>query len=48
MDEQSSLIWEIILYEFKQGHNTTKVIKNICCVKGENTLYHSTVFKKFF
>ena len=41
---------EPTFYKFKLGHNTEEVTKNICCVKGEGVVDHSTVtrwFKKF-
>ena len=50
MNVRCSLIWELILDEFKLGHNTTEAIKNICCSKGEGTFDHYKVtiwFKKF-
>ena len=43
---KSSLIRELILYEFKLGHNATETAKNICYVKGEGTVDHRW-FKKF-
>ena len=37
---QCSLIQELILYEFEQGHNTVKTTNNICCAKGEGAVDH--------
>ena len=34
-----------MLYKFKLGHNAAKATKNICCAKGERTVYHSIVTK---
>ena len=37
-------------YEFELGHHSADATKNICCVKGEDTVDHSTVsgwLKKF-
>ena len=44
---QRSLIWELMLYKFKQGHNTSEPTKNICCVLGEGTVDHSTMTRSF-
>ena len=47
---QHSLIWELMFNEFQLGHNTVEANKNICCVKGEDTIDHITAtrgFKKF-
>ena len=33
---QCSLIWELMLWGFELGYNTTETTKNICCVKGED------------
>ena len=44
------LISEIILYKFELSHNAAKATKNICCVKNEGAVIHSTVaelLKKF-
>ena len=46
MNMQSSLIQELMLYEFKLGHEATKNI----CENGEGTFNHTTEtrwFKKF-
>ena len=29
---------ELILYEFKLGHDAMEAAKNICCVKGQNAV----------
>ena len=50
MNLQCSLIWELMLYEFEQGHDTMEVTKNICCMKSESPVVHRRVtrwFKKF-
>ena len=47
---QCSLIWELMPYEFKLGHNAVKATKNICCAKGERSVDHKTItcrLKKF-
>ena len=36
MNIQCNLIWELMLYEFEQGHNAFETIKNICCAKEAN------------
>ena len=38
---QSILIQELVLNEFKQGHNATEATRNICFAKGESTVGHS-------
>ena len=55
-----SLIWatkmniqcnqELLLYEFKLGHNTWETTKKICCVKCEGTIDHNPVTRglKYF
>ena len=48
---QCCQIWELIFYKFELGYNIMVAIKNICCVKGEVAVDHSTVtrwFKRFF
>ena len=50
MNIWNSLIRELMLYEFKLKHSASEPSKNICCVKGEGAVDHSTVtncFKKF-
>ena len=50
MNVQWSLIQEFMLYKFTLGHNVVEVSKNICCVKAEGVVDHSTVtwwLKKF-
>ncbi|CAI9734926.1 Hypothetical predicted protein [Octopus vulgaris] len=47
MNMQSRLIWELMLHEFKLGHNAMEAIKNICCTKGEGAVDHSTVTRSF-
>ena len=42
MNVQHSLIWELILYEFKLGHNTTEVTKNTYCMKGEGPVDYNS------
>ena len=32
---QSSLIWELMLFEFEQGQNSAETMKKICYVKGK-------------
>ena len=47
-DIQCSLIWELVLSEFKLSHNINEVMKNFCCAKG--AVDHCTImrwFKKF-
>ena len=41
MNMEHSIIQELILYEFKLGHNAVKTTKNIHCTKGENPNDHS-------
>ena len=36
-----------MLYTLELGHNTMDAIENICCVKGEGTVEHSTVSRSF-
>ena len=43
MNIQCNLILELMLYKFEQRNNTTEATENICCVKGEGTVDHSTV-----
>ena len=44
MNVLHSLIQEIILYEFKLGHNAAEATKNICCVtKGEGADDYSKI-----
>ena len=50
MNMKCNLIQKFILYKFQLVHNTTEMTKNICCVKGEGKVDHSTVnrgLKKF-
>ena len=47
MNVQYSLIWELMLYEFEQGHNSVEATKTICCVKGEDTVDPSSVTRWF-
>ena len=50
MNVQCNLIWELMLYKFKLGHNAVKATKNICFAKGEGSVDQSTVnweFKEF-
>ena len=47
---QHSLIWELMLYEFKVNHNAAEATKNNCCMKDKSAVDHNTVrkwFKKF-
>ena len=47
---QCCLIWDLILYKFELGHNTSQASKNICCIKSDDAGDHSTVtrwLKKF-
>ena len=41
MNVQCSLIWELLLYDFKLDHNTIEATKNICCVKDESAVNYS-------
>ena len=43
MSMQHCLIWELMLYEFKLGHNAIEAAKIIFCMKGEGSVNHSTV-----
>ena len=43
MKVQCRLIQELMLYKFKLGYYTMVATKNICRVKGEDTVDHSTV-----
>ena len=43
MNVQHSLIRELIFYKFKLGSNAWQTAKNICCVKGKDTVDHSSV-----
>ena len=43
MNEQRSLIQELMLYKFKLDNNVVKAIKNICNLKDEAAVNHSTV-----
>ena len=50
MNVPHSLIWKLMLYKLKLGHNAGETIKKICYAKGEGTVGYSTVtrwFKKF-
>ena len=50
-DEWAMKFRELILYEFKLGHDTIEAIKNICCAKNKGTIDYSIVtkwFKKFY
>ena len=50
MNMQCSLIWKLMLYEFKLDYNTVDATKNICGTKYGGTIDHNTVtrwFKKF-
>ena len=50
LNGQYSLIQELKLYKYKQGHNGMEATKIICCMKSEGTVGHSTVtrwLKKF-
>ena len=50
MSVQRSLIQKLMLYMFELCHNIAKATENICCVKGEGSVDHSTVtrgLKKF-
>ena len=40
-----------MIYDFKPGYNVDEATKNICCMKSEGIVDHSTItrwFKKFF
>ena len=40
----------IMVYDFESGYSVVEATKNICCMKDEDTVDHSTVirwFKKF-
>ena len=43
MNVQSSLIRELMFNEFKVGHNSMEGTKNVCCVKVEGKVDHSTI-----
>ena len=50
MNIQLSLVRELMLYEFRLGHNDVEATKNICCVKSEGMVHYNRVtrwFKKF-
>ena len=40
---QHCLIWELLIYDLKLGHNVMEITKNISCVKGDGTLDHKTI-----
>ena len=40
---QGNLIQELMLNGFELDHNAVGAIKNICCMKGEGVIDHSTV-----
>ena len=40
---QCCLIQELILYEFKVGHNSTEAAKNTFSARGDGTIDHSLV-----
>ena len=42
MDEEAT-IQEFMLYEFELGNNALEATKNICGMKGEGTIDHSTI-----
>ena len=42
---QCSLIWELMLYDFKLPHDVAEATKNICCAKGQGD--HSAVTRRF-
>ena len=44
MSVQLSLIRKFLLYEFERGHIDAEAIKNICSVKGEDTINQRTEF----
>ena len=46
MNMQHSLIQEHAL-QIQTGHNVMEATKNVCCVKGEATVDHSTVTRLF-
>ena len=51
MNLKHSLIQELVLYMFKLGYNAMEETKNICCVKCEGAVDHSSLtrwLKKFF
>ena len=43
MSVQPGLFLELMLYKFKQSHNTVEAAKNICCSKGDGAINHRTV-----
>ena len=50
MKGQHRLIRSLLVYKFEQGYKAAEEIKNICCVKEKDAIYHTTVtkwFKKF-
>ena len=46
MNMQSNLIWELMRYKFKLGHNAEEATQNICCVKSKGVINNSTVTRK--
>ena len=40
---QQGLIWDLLRYEFEQGHNPTEETKNICRAKREGAVDYMTV-----
>ena len=47
MNVQCSLIQELMLYKFELSCNATEVTKDICCVKDDGTVDHSTETRWF-
>ena len=45
MNMQYSLIQKLMIYGFQPGHNAMETIKNICCVKVEGPVNHTTLTK---
>ena len=44
---EHSLIWKFMFYKFVLSHNAAETTKNICCMKGEGAVDHSTIIRWF-
>ena len=42
---QMNMQWELMVYEFKLGHDSVETTKNICCAKDEGAVDHC--YQKF-
>ena len=47
MNIQCSQIEKLMLYKFELGYNAMKASKNICCMKNEGKVDHSTITRWF-